>query len=682
MTRKIHLTRFMSGLAVFGGLMAASCADSNYNLSDLNKTIAIGNDEGFTLVGNNTTTYMQLKDFLDELIDTTGVIKINSVTGDYYFTRGSEDGDINDAWPTVDEVEMTIKTETETSFDYDLSGMVDDAPESPQHIRKVAPDFDTPNDPKEVFHFEFNSIEQIAEVLHVSLAELRAGIDVILTPSDELRPLWENIEQIALRLPKYLELEFSKDGNPLKSESESEKNVLKLRKNEGMLSSEGIVIHVKLNGVDFDYQEPDSEESNSEESEEKYGWKLEYINDDTSYIVGGVVMDVWYTPVAASGPQTARAKAPEEGGGLFLNCTSIIEDKITLTSATGYFAPEIDLKKGKGEDEPVGKFAINRSELPDFMLDKEVRLNVHNPEIRVKIGSNLSMKGYITKAVMTAQIPESYGVNNPRVEIETFDENNTPILNIDKHEGDLNDATESVLILCDELPSADKRNKDAEKHIYYSRPAIDPKTGKRTKLSELLNIIPESIAFDCQVEADSQEEAYVKMGLNPETNQPWYHIQPSYEVYAPLAFDEGSVIVYNDTINGWHEDLDKITLSNNAEIEFNADVISNLPLDLEFHTFAIDNLGNELDDKIIKVDVTDANGNEVIIKSHETTRIKITLKQSSTDAFKVIDGLRFVATAFVGEGSAMEGVTLNQGQTLKIDNIGIRLKGRVVFDLN
>lgn len=661
MTRNYYLSHYMSGLVVLGGLMVASCADSNYNLSDLNKTIAIGNDEGFALVGNNTTTDMQLKDFLDELIDTAGVIKISS-DGSYYFTRGSDDGDINDAWPMVDEVEMTISSDRENSFDYDMNGMIDeDYPGAPSGLRRAAAGLNTPNDPKEVFHFEFNSLEQIAEVLHVSLADLHAGIDIRLTPSDKLRPLWEYIEQIALKLPDYFILEFSKDGNHLDSKG----NVLKLSKE--MLSSNNTLIHVKLNGVNFDdYQEPDN----------KFGWQLKYTNDSTSYIVGGVIMDVWYTSVAASNAHAAA------GEGLFLNCTSIIEDKITLTSGTGFFAPDIDLKKGKEKDEPVGEFVINRSDLPDFLLDKDVRLNVHNPEIRVKIGSNLSMKGYITKAVLTAQIPESYGVKNPRVEIETFDENGTPILNIDKHEGDLSDATESVLILCDELPSADKRKAEAQKHVYYSRPAADPVTGRRTQLSDLLNIIPESIAFDCQVEADSTTEAYVKMGLNPETNQPWYHIQPSYEVYAPLAFDKGSIIVYNDTINGWNEDLDDITLSENAVIEFTTDVISNVPLDLKFHTFAIDKLGNDLSESLIKVDVTDNDGNDVIIKSGETTSIKITLKQTSKETFKILDGLRFAATAFVGDGSAMEGVNLNQSQTLKLNNIGIRLKGKIILDLN
>lgn len=667
MTRNYYLSHYMSGLVVLGGLMVASCADSNYNLSDLNKTIAIGNDEGFALVGNNTTTDMQLKDFLDELIDTAGVIKISS-DGSYYFTRGSDDGDISDAWPMVDEVEMTISSDRENSFDYDMNGMIDeDYPGAASGLRRAAADLNTSNRPEEVFHFEFNSLEQVAEVLHVSLAELRSGIDIRLTPSEELRPLWENIEQIALRLPEYLMLEFSKDGKSLVSEG----NVLKLSKE--LLSSENTLIHVKLDGVNFnDYQEPDPET----------GWQLKYISDSTSYIVGGVVMDVWYTPVAPTSAHAARARAAAAEGGLFLNCTSIIEDKITLTSATGFFAPKIDLKKGKGADEPVGEFAINRSDLPDFMLDKEVRLNVHNPEIRVKIGSNLGMKGYISKAVMTAKIPESYGEENPRVEIETFDENGTPILNIDKHEGDISDATESVLILCDELPSDEKRQADAQKHIYYSRPAVNPATGKRTQLSDLLNIIPESIAFDCQVEADSTTEAYVKMGLNPETNQPWYHIQPSYEVYAPLAFDKGSVIVYNDTINGWHKDLESITLSNNAVIEFTADVISGLPLDLKFHAFAIDDLGQNLSESQIKVDVTDMDGKDVTIKSGGNTRIKITMTQASAEAFKALDGLRFAATAFVEDGSAMEGVNLNQNQTLKIDNINIYLKGRVILDLN
>ena len=192
------------------------------------------------------------------------------------------------------------------------------------------------------------------------------------------------------------------------------------------------------------------------------------------------------------------------------------------------------------------------------------------------------------------------------------------------------------------------------------------------------------MTFDCSVAADSTYEGTIQLGYkDAATKEPWYKIQPSYEVYAPLAFTKDACIVYRDSITGWHKDMEDITLSNGAEIIITATVINGLPLDLTFKAKAIELVGNEawtdLSTDLIDVIVTDFEGNDLKIKANSSSRMKIRLVQKRQEGFKRIDGIAFVASALGNDNSP----ALNsRTQKVKVDRIGISLKGKVIVDLD
>ena len=116
MNRKLELVHVAPALLLAGGLFLAGCADNNYDLGNLNKTIAIGSDEGFALPGNNSTSNMILDDLLD-LAD-NDVIQVAS-DGSYVFSRGADEDEVDGAMPVVDEIPLT-QVASENDYDYEL----------------------------------------------------------------------------------------------------------------------------------------------------------------------------------------------------------------------------------------------------------------------------------------------------------------------------------------------------------------------------------------------------------------------------------------------------------------------------------------------------------------------------------------------------------------------------------
>lgn len=75
-------------------------------------------------------------------------------------------------------------------------------------------------------------------------------------------------------------------------------------------------------------------------------------------------------------------------------------------------------------------------------------------------------------------------------------------------------------------------------------------------------------------------------------------IEGSYVFYAPLQLSADAKVVYTDTIDGWNdEDVDAITIT---KLVVNANVSTDMPLDIEFKVYPIDPEGNKMyDDGVV-----------------------------------------------------------------------------------
>ena len=643
--KKNYFAHFLPVITLTGGILVASCTDSNYDLGNLDKTIAIGNEEGFALPGNNSTSSMVLDDVLD--LEDNDLVQV-APDGSYYISRGADEDEIDPAEPVVDEIPLTLTSE-ESSTDYEITEVTDES-------RRV--EGGTTQTEKPIYTFSFKNLDEVADVLGMSLANLRAGIKVNLDFSQALKINVKYLDTIRIDLPDFFDVDITPSDGGLNTKFDKEYNTLIMWN----LKEDGVKLTMQLNGIDFERgKNPDA-----------HGCYLSFSKDgDGVSMEGSIWLDVDFDFSSLAKSRGAKA---EELENLTITCTSKMEEEILLTRAKGKFDPAIDL----GDN--IGSFEVNN--LPEFLDDEEVHLNVKDPELRIWIDSNMDIQGLITNACINAIDSKGREVKVPL---------NTAGLRIDPHtgfekgtNGDSLTSTRTMLV----INETGKRPSDAPSHSYYGKP-VDGK-----KLSDLLYNIPRKVTFDIDVKADTTYEGTIQLGYKDKaTKTPWYKIQPSYEVYAPLGLDFLPVYVYRDSITGWHKDLDDISLSDGATVVILADVHNNIPLDLKMHANAIELIGDNawkpMDKNLIDVKITDVNDNENFRikagteKEKTTTRVKITLTQKSKAGFKQIDGIAYSASCLVDEETKIKGIQLNsQLQQLNVDNIAITLRGKVVFDFN
>ncbi len=134
----------------------------------------------------------------------------------------------------------------------------------------------------------------------------------------------------------------------------------------------------------------------------------------------------------------------------------------------------------------------------------------------------------------------------------------------------------------------------------------------------------------------------------------------NYTVYAPLALDTNSRVVYVDTVDGWADDtLDKLTIT---KLNVTATMTNDMPFDLVIDGYPIDVDGRQC---------RDAEGNPVkfegvTVKGNTTADIDM----YTTGAVTKLDGIHFTARATVVSESSLKPAT-----NLKLNNLRVKVSG-------
>lgn len=305
-------------------------------------------------------------------------------------------------------------------------------------------------------------------------------------------------------------------------------------------------------------------------------------------------------------------------------------DDIIITEARGVFDPDIDLKD-------IGTVTINS--LPSFLTDEEVVADIDNPQIWLTLSSTMPLGGTIN-----AQL--------------TSDTHPTPI----------------VLDPIQVAPSADGVNPVLTR-IVICRQAPDGLTGYAPmivdNLSDLIKKLkePMEIQFAVTSAKANQTPATVKLGYT-------YNLAPEYKFECPLAFGDNAVIVYSDTENGWHEDIDKLQLTKGAYVHIIGTAVNKIPADLVLDIIPLDVNGQELNSSTINVDLIKK---DVPGAKDAPQEAPIELKISGD--ISRLDGvtLKLIATS----NEQLRGVTLNKTtQTLLLKDVSAKLVGRIIYDAN
>ena len=159
-----------------------------------------------------------------------------------------------------------------------------------------------------------------------------------------------------------------------------------------------------------------------------------------------------------------------------------------------------------------------------------------------------------------------------------------------------------------------------------------------------------------------------------------YDVKVNYNVYTPLTFGEEFALVYQGTEEGLGDDLEDLDKLNTRTVRIDATVITNLPLNLTLSVDALDRNNNSMKGSIVSI-------NDIVINAHKgpeaTSSQPITIEIAPMDGHTIgellgrLDKFHYRAVAEADS----EG-TLKEDAAIKLEDIKITLVGGVSYDAN
>ena len=291
---------------------------------------------------------------------------------------------------------------------------------------------------------------------------------------------------------------------------------------------------------------------------------------------------------------------------------------------------------------------VTIEDLPDFLTDNDVNADLTNPQVLLRVNNQSEVDV------------------NLQAELHSYKEGNklqTVVLGTDINT--VNSKTIRLKASTENLLCISPLNENVPNG--YTWVQVE-------NLPDLIRTIPDLIKVE-NVEAKVLQQFYtVELGVNKE-------VHTDYDLNAPLEFGKEFSIVYKDTLDGWSEDIEKYEMK---ELEVSLSAINRIPLNLDLSAMAIDAQGHVMDDVLVETDGFIAAGT----KTEPNTKVlTFTLKKKDGTRIKNLDGLilRLDGKAFRGEDQSQsdtwESQTLNASQTLKLDDLKLRIKGGVTMDL-
>nr|WP_302828818.1 hypothetical protein [uncultured Bacteroides sp.] len=310
----------------------------------------------------------------------------------------------------------------------------------------------------------------------------------------------------------------------------------------------------------------------------------------------------------------------------------VILDKMTVNSMHGTVKPDMNV-------EPT---EVELSNLPDFLQDDDVKLDITNPIFSFKannpLNTNIELDGIMTgykdgKITKSVKIGSGNG-GNPIILKPSGQDKQT--ISLTRIETTLDGATNVVV----------------------------------PNLNDIIETIPDriSVKLDPAVKSDD----YYTVGLGQD-----YILDSEYDIDVPLSFGSGLQIVYKDSIDDLNSDLEDIDFKK-AVIAITADNIIPLQLEIKDNNVIPKDLnGKKIDD--IKVTVAGTIIESKDGKTVATSQLTITLEETKDGAIGNLEKLVFKVTAVPGQAT---NVQLRCDQWMQLKDMKLKVPNGIKIDLN
>ncbi len=317
-------------------------------------------------------------------------------------------------------------------------------------------------------------------------------------------------------------------------------------------------------------------------------------------------------------------------------------NNITLKSATGIFDPEINISS-------LGDVTVTG--VPDFLSEDGVRADLENPQIILTVHNDMDAAAKVSAKVISTK----NGQDLATVQLPEMNIYKTTVAPVTK------------ICIC--------RNKTEELTAQYGAANVYEVSNLATLINQH---IPDHVQItDVEAKADLSQEMTIEFGRS-------YHIEPSYEIYAPLAFAEDAVIEYADDFDGWNDDIDDLELAKDTYLRLTADAQNLVPATLIVEATPLGLDGTDISNQIevnVKQGTVKASTDGV---TAATSPLEIELREKVKGGLQKLDGLSYKVKGKAShDGTTVTGIILNsEKHTLKLENIKVKLVGKVIGNFN
>ncbi len=565
----------------------ASCVDDQYDLDkDVDMTVTVGGD--LTIPGSSTEEITLKKIF--DLEEDSNVQP--DAEGNYVLSQQGETSvsDVNIGKVTVagDEIEVN-GSESYLSFDKD----------------KVLPDMTVTDEVDERNSFKIDS-DVTRDVVALKTAQVNMPISFRMYYEGNAGTLYLK-KGFALTFPAYMTL--ATDDPKVEVSDNGDVKALVFKEDTEIRKHTELAVVARVTAIDF----------------EKMDEGMGLVERGHLFMTGDI---------RAIG--TSYVKTSEFGSA----------NQINLTLTTDVDIDEMDIFRAVAKVDPqisVSVSPVKIQNLPDFLNDDEVSINLNDPRIFINVTNPTPVD--INLTAQLTPVKDGIMLTDKTVQIGSETEAASQVIipgNVTDYRICIHQITDEAGIEADRIVSVPGLNRLIEK-------------------------IPDEIRMEPVETTAVQEFKEIELGGD-------YRIETDYQLETPLQFNEGTEVIYSEKMDGWGSDMEDYDFK---EVVVSMKATNAIPLDLQMTADAIDVEGNILSEVSATVEgnITAATPNR-----KTNSELKIILKSSSTEALHRLDGLTYRVSAKTTKEVA--GTVLNENQTLKLDDIRIQIKGGITMDMN
>lgn len=324
---------------------------------------------------------------------------------------------------------------------------------------------------------------------------------------------------------------------------------------------------------------------------------------------------------------------PQGSGSLSITPTVTLAE-MAVSEVYGTIQPDIDVKPTE----------VELNNLPDFLQDDEIRLDITNPVFSFNannpLNTNVEMDGVLT-GYKDGQVTKTVkiGSGNGGASITL------------KPSGD---KQQTISIVRDEQTVVEA---NATKVVVPN-------------LNDIIETIPDHINVELKPAVKTEQYYTVNLGQD-------YTLNSAYDIDIPLSFGSNLKIVYEETLDNFDLDLEDVDIKK-AVLSINA--VNTIPLAMEIkndNVSALDANGNVIKDIDVTVEGTITESKDG--KTEVSSALNVNLNETAEGAISKLDGLKLKITAVPGQATDVQ---LLSTQWMQLKDMKLKIPNGIKVDLN